>query len=161
MIRMINAQGRPTLTNGAGVAFEMPHPLARELYRRGLQGREELAEFLIAWGADPEGAQKLLAEDFDAAAFKEGLANLGLTLETMRDLNDERKFYTDAYGKAPAALVLHPSELGVIATALAKEGRIADQPLRTLRDEAARGYLAAQLGLPVTTDEKLLVGEYR
>lgn len=161
MIRAINAQGFPMLTNAAGVAFEMPHPLAREMYRRRLQTRDALAAFLAEWGADEEGTLRLLDDAFDAAAFTGNLANLGLTLETVRDLDIERRFFEDAYGKAPAALVLHPSELGIIGTALAKEGRIKDQPLRTIRDAAARVFLEGQLGLPVSVDEKLIVGEYR
>lgn len=161
MIRVLNNQGFPTLGNAAGVAFAMPHSLAREMYRRDLPNREALGAFLDEWGADPEGTRRLVEDEFDAKVFREGLANLGLTLETMRDLADDRQFFEDAYGKPPSSLVLHPSELGVIATALSKEGRIADLPLRPARDEAARVYLEAHLGVTVTVDDALLVGQYR
>jgi hypothetical protein len=162
MIRAINAQGFPTLSNASGVAFQMPHPLARELYRQNVQEKDDLRKFLEDWGADSEGLVRLLDDDFEPKAFREGLANLGLTLETLRDLIDERKFFVSAYGREPQALVLHPSELGVIATALSKEEKIADIPLRPRRDEAALKYLQEQLTLvSVSTDDKVSIGGYR
>lgn len=161
MIRAINAQGFATLGNAAGVAFQMPHPLARELYRVSPKTKEELRAFLLDWGGDADGVARLLEDDFDAETLRGGLANLGLPLETFRDLLEEKRFFESAYEKTPAELVLHPSELGVISTALGKEGLIKDTPLRPVRDEAARVYLEGQLGVVIKTDADVPLGRFR
>lgn len=161
MIRAINAQGFATLGNAAGVAFQMPHPLARELYRALPPTKEGLRDFLLNWGGDSEAVARLVEDDYDAEQLRGGLANLGLTLETFRDLLEEKKFFIAAYEREPVHLTLHPSELGVISTALGKEGQIKDTPLRPVRDEAARGYLAEQLGVTVDTDAGISLGKFR
>lgn len=161
MIRVVNAQGFATLGNAAGVAFQMPHPLARELYRAIPATKEELREFLLNWGGESEAVDRLVDDDYDVEQLRGGLANLGLPLETFRDLLEEKKFFVAAYERAPVHLTLHPSELGVISTALGKEGLIKDTPLRPVRDEAARVYLAEQLGVTVDTDDAVPLGRFR
>lgn len=161
MIRVVNAQGFATLGNAEGVAFQMPHPLARELYRAVPQTKDELRAFLLEWGGDAEAVKRLVDDEYDAEQLRGGLANLGLPLETFRDLLEEKKFFIAAYDRAPVHLTLHPSELGVISTALGKEGQIKDTPLRPVRDEAARAYLADQLGVTVDTDAGVPVGKFR
>lgn len=162
MICIVNAQGFATLTNDAGVAFQMPLPLVRELYRRALTDKEQLRAFLQEWDAAPEGIEPLLDDEFDAAVFAEGMSNIGLPLETMRDLRHEQGFYFETRGKRPSRLVLHPSELGMIGTALGKEGHIPDSPERSVRDVAAQLYIQQALELvSVEVDESLRIGEFR
>jgi hypothetical protein len=162
MIRVINAQGFPTLTNEAGVAFQMPMPLLRELFRRSLQSAEELRAFLEEWGGDPEGRKRLLEDEFSAERFKESITNFGVPLESLHDLRTEQEFFEQAYGRKPRVLFVHPNELGVISTTLAKEGWIPENNDRRIRDNDAVIFLRKELDLDVLdVDDALLVGEYR
>ncbi len=161
MIRIVNAQGTIMLTNAGGVAFQMPMALARELFRKPIDQVEDLRRFLEFWGGDPDGIRALLEDEFLPADLEKGIEGLGLALETLVDLEQERTFFRDSREREPAELVLHPGELGTLAKMLGEEGYIENNPLRPMRDEAGRKYLEGAFGVPVRTDATVKVGGFR
>ncbi len=162
MICIVNTAGLQTLTNEKGTSFTIPLPLIREAFRADIRNKDDLKAFLDKWGADEEGTRQLLDDDFDLKYWHDSLANVGLSIESLRDLTTEYDFFSESRGKAPVELVLHPSELGTVGTFLAKQGTIADDPFRPRRDEAARAYLQAHFNLTdVRVEEQTPLGGFR
>lgn len=160
MIRIVNAQGFPQLVNDLGTTFELPLTLVRELYRAQPHDKDELRIFLLEWGADPVGVLALVQDDYSPALFLASMVNLGLSLESVRDLEEELAFFRDAYGKPPRRLILQPSEWGMLTTQLIKTECIHATELH--REDAVRRWLIQRFELEaVEVEAAVMVGRFQ